>query len=153
VHRHYGLCAAGDRRDGGRRVQQKVLVAVGEHKGRTGAEDGFGRGHERVGRGDYLVARSDADSAQRKLDRVCAVTDADAVLDSAELRVLALEGLDLWSKNERCVRKHSFEPGLHVIGNAIVLQLQIDERYWVSHVRTSRPSSAATSRAALSPSV
>src|SRR5215204_2649956 len=66
----------------------------------TSADDGLGGGDEGVRGDDDLVARADADGAERDLEAVGAVGDADAVPRAHELGVLLLEGGDRLAADE-----------------------------------------------------
>ena len=63
-------------------VEQVVVVAVDQDQRRPDADDGLGGGDERVGRHHHLVTGADTDAAQRDLERVGPVADADAVVDA-----------------------------------------------------------------------
>ena len=59
----------------------------------------FRRGHEGVGRHNHLGARPDSGGPQGEFDRVRAVRDGDAVLDTDEGRELLLERMDLGTQD------------------------------------------------------
>ena len=60
----------------------------------------------------HLVAGADAERAQRDLQRIGAVGDADAVADADELRELLLEVLHLRSENVPAARQHLGDGGI-----------------------------------------
>src|ERR1051325_3424450 len=75
-------------------------VAVDEDRSRAGGRDGLRGREEGVGGDDDFVARADAASGERELNRGRAVRDADAELRADVLRERALERLDLAAQHE-----------------------------------------------------
>lgn len=82
----------GDQRpDGVRRDVLGNRVDLGNHGDAAAHHRGTGRGYERPGRGDDLVALTDAERVQSQLQRQRAVVKRNGVLDTQVLGVFALE--------------------------------------------------------------
>ena len=84
-----------------RRVEiERRWVDVGEDRRRADARDRLGRGVEREGRADDLVARADPERAQHQHDRIRAVRDADRPRHAEVRGGLALERVDVRAEDE-----------------------------------------------------
>jgi len=85
-------------RDGALELSGVHVAGVGldvhENRLGPGKADGLGRGHERAGRGDHLVALTDAQGQKGKPEGVGAVADGHAMLRPAVGGELPLEFLD-----------------------------------------------------------
>ena len=101
MHRQDGLGARRDLRFDLSDIHQVGDgIDIDEYRTRARQEDRLGRGDEGVRDGDDLVARTDVHGAQDDMQRRRAVADADAVLHTAELGELALEGLHVLAKEQ-----------------------------------------------------
>ena len=78
-----------------RRDTERLGIDVAEHRPRAGRRDRLGRRVERERRHDDLVARPDAQRAQRQRQRVRAVGHADRVARAEVVGELRLEARDL----------------------------------------------------------
>ena len=129
VHRHDRPGARGERpAHGGRVDQQVVVVDVDRNRHRADPRDGLRRRHEGGGGQHHLVAAADARGAQRQLEGVGAVGDADAVPDAEVVGVVALEGRHLRAADEATGAEDLLEPGAHLGRDLGVLRDQVDER-------------------------
>ncbi len=131
VEMHWQDRAGPGRHCGGRRGrvdQCGVVVAVHEHRRSTGARDGLGRGDERVCGDDALVTQSDPEGAQRHLDRVRAVADADTVRRAGESGEGGLERRHGWPADERGAGQDVSPARGDLVGDLGVLGGEIDER-------------------------
>ena len=92
VDRDHRARARADRgRDGLGRQQVRLGVDVDETRRRAGEADRLGRGDERVGRDDHLVAGADVEDPQREREGLGAGGDAHGVLGAAVGGELLLE--------------------------------------------------------------
>ena len=124
-----------------RRLQKVRVQRIGRgvhvHEyGRGPAEaDGFGRGDERVRRGDDLVARPDAEPHQRQPKRRRAAADSDGLLAPAERRELLLETAHERPAGECGAFHHLLQRRRELLANGPVLCSEIKKRY-VRHAIT-----------------
>ena len=97
-----------------------LRLDVAEH--RHGAEQGdrLGGGEEGEARHQDLVARLDAEGAEREHQGVGAVADADRAGHAEEARERFLELLDLRAENERSAGEHRLPAALELGGDATV---------------------------------
>ncbi len=107
--------------------QEPVVVAVHEHRAGAGPMHGAGRGDERVGRKDDLVAGADAETAQNRLDRIGSVGHTHAVVDLAVGRELILERRDFAAADEGRVADDSSEAASDLVVDLIALGGQVEE--------------------------
>ena len=120
-----GVSLARDVRD----VEQEGRgVAIDEHRRGARARDGERARDEGVGRHHDLVARPDPERAQRELERIGAVRDADAVRHPDEAGEARLELRHLGAEDEAGALEHAGEPGAHLVGDLSVLGCEIDQR-------------------------
>jgi hypothetical protein len=107
VHGDHGLRARRQRGlDGLGGHAPRVRGDVAEDGRRTGVRDRLRGGVEREGGDDDLVARPDAERAQREHERVGPVGDAGGVAGAEVGGELLLEGLDLGPEDERAAVDH-----------------------------------------------
>ena len=90
----------------------RARIAIDEHCSRSGDPDGFGRGEERVGMGDDLVARADAHRHQRQPDRVGAVAGPDGMRHPMVRRQLLLELLEHRTLHVLAALEHAPDVGI-----------------------------------------
>ena len=103
-------------------------VDVGADRRGAGGRDRQPGGHERLRGHDDLVARADAQRAQRERERVHAAAHPDGVQRPAGLRPRALEGLDLRAQHP-AARAGDPGEGLLQLGGQLGLgRAQIEER-------------------------
>ena len=96
------------------RIEREAIgIDVGEHRPRAGHHDRQRRVRGRQRRGDDLVARTDAERAQRDRQRVGAGADADGVRRAAGCRELALERLELGTEHEPAALHDPGDRGSH----------------------------------------
>ncbi len=114
-----------------------LVVHVDRDGHATGAHDGLGRGDEGVGGQRDPVALLDARRAQRELQRVGAVGDADAVRAARVRGELRLEGRAVRTTDERGGRQHPGEALRDLVGDLVALDPEIDQ--WDRHEATPCP--------------
>ena len=95
---------------------------------RAGRRDRLGRGPERERRDDDLVARPDAQRAQRDRERLGAVGDADRVPRADVGGELGLERLDLGPEDEVPAVEHAMDRGADVGAQRRLRGGRVEER-------------------------
>ena len=120
-------------------------IDVDEHRRRADARDGAGGGEERVGAGDDLVARPDAERHQRDEQRVGAGGDADGVLHPEQRRQSRCsKRLDFRAHDEALAVADARRSREHLVADGRELRLEIEQRD-VHGVRTpKRPDTRRT---------
>ena len=107
---------------------ERRLVHVGEDGRGAEERDGLGGRKERERARHDLVARADAERAERDHERVRARVEADRVADAEKLSRLALERLDLRPADEHARARHALERGRHFGPERVVLRREVENR-------------------------
>ena len=137
MHRNDRSCA---RRQGGADGRGGEIVCFGvdihEPRGRAQPRDTSRRREKRVGTGDDLVARADAERHHRHKERVGSRRDADGVGDAKRIGQLTLERGDLGPLDEPLAVADSNDRRQHLVADWPVLSLQVQQRHrsWSRHV-------------------
>ena len=126
-----------DRHDGPRRRRQgrphrvrsddPVVVAVDQHRPGAHRQDGAGAGNERIGLGDDLVARSDAERPQGQLQGRQPGVDPDRMWDAAVGGEFLLEELDVFAEDEVPAAQHRLDRLVESRLEGLDLGLEVDE--------------------------
>ena len=137
-----------------RRVDALGLrVAIHQDRRRAGDPDGFGGGEKRVGVGDALVARADAQRHQRQPDRVGAVADADGVFGAAVGGELAFEPFEHRPQDKLAALDDLLKIGVNLGFDVVVLPnvtVKIDFHH--STLRKAAPALQGISKSSRPPS-
>ena len=95
----------------------------------AGGRDRPGAGEERERRDDHLVARPDAESAERDRDRLGSVGDPDRLAHAEVGGELALERLDLGTEDEAAAVENPRDSGRDLLAQRRERLLRRKERY------------------------
>ena len=129
VHRHDGFRARRERARGGLGIHgQRVGLDVHEHGRGAGHGDRGGRGDERKGRRQHLVAARDAERAEGQSQRVGAGADAERMPRPGELRQLRLQRAALGAEHELAAIEHALGGRHQLALEGRVLAREIQER-------------------------
>ena len=103
-------------------------IDLGEHGSGATAGDRLGRGEEREGGADHLVAWADLHRVHHQHERIGAVRDTDRLRDAEIGGGLGLEGGDVRPEHEPPLVQHLGEGLLELGDQWCVLGLDVNER-------------------------
>src|SRR5690606_20201821 len=109
--------------------QEKGLrIDIHEPRGPSYRRDGSGRGDERVGRHDHLVAGPDTQGGERQAQSVRAVGDPDRLFCAAVLSPPLLEILDMATPDETGGRHDRIPRLLEPLGQRVMHGREVEKR-------------------------
>src|SRR5919108_4440231 len=89
--------------------QHRIFLDINEDRPRSSECDRLGRGDERVGDSDDLIARTYAQAAKGEVERICTVADANTGFCLTVVCELCLECPELFAADEGAVNNRTLD--------------------------------------------